>query len=79
MFQSMKDEPIKICVRCGGNVKKLIGAGAGIIFKGSGFYVNDYKSGSARNETACKNRARINQVSKTVRAPRDHVLNSKIH
>jgi putative FmdB family regulatory protein len=54
MFQSMKDEPIKVCVKCGGSVKKLIGAGAGIIFKGSGFYVNDYKSGTATNGSSCK-------------------------
>ena len=48
IFQSMKDDPIEKCSKCGGKVKKLIGAGAGIIFKGSGFYVNDYKkSGSS--------------------------------
>lgn len=49
MFQSMKDEPIKKCIKCGGKVKKLIGAGAGIIFKGSGFYVNDYKKSSSNS------------------------------
>ncbi len=55
IFQSMKDEPIKKCVKCGGKVKKLIGAGAGIIFKGSGFYVNDYKkNGSGTNESKSK-------------------------
>jgi putative FmdB family regulatory protein len=47
MFQSMKDDPIEKCIKCGGKVKKLIGAGAGIIFKGSGFYVNDYKKSSS--------------------------------
>ena len=53
VFQSMKDDPIEKCVKCGGKVKKLIGAGAGIIFKGSGFYVNDYKKASpATNGTA---------------------------
>jgi putative FmdB family regulatory protein len=49
MFQSMKDDPIKKCIKCGGKVKKIIGAGAGIIFKGSGFYVNDYKKSSSSN------------------------------
>jgi putative FmdB family regulatory protein len=52
MFQSMKDDPIKKCVKCGGKVKKLIGAGAGIIFKGSGFYVNDYKKSSSTSDTS---------------------------
>jgi putative FmdB family regulatory protein len=47
IFHSMKDDPIKECMKCGGKVKKLIGAGAGIIFKGSGFYVNDYKKSTS--------------------------------
>ncbi len=40
--QSMNDEPLKSCIKCGKPVRKLYNA-AGIIFKGSGFYVNDYK------------------------------------
>ena len=44
VFQSMKDAPLKTCT-CGkkGKVKRLLGRGAGIIFKGSGFYENDYR------------------------------------
>lgn len=45
-FQNMTDEPIKECPECDGSVKRLIGAGAGIIFKGSGFYSTDYRSES---------------------------------
>ena len=41
-FQNMTDEPLKECPECGGSVRRLIGAGAGIIFKGSGFYATDY-------------------------------------
>jgi putative FmdB family regulatory protein len=51
-FQSIKDEAIKTCPRekCGmkkwgkGKVRRAIGAGAGLIFKGSGFYITDYRS-----------------------------------
>jgi len=43
-FQNIKEEPIRKCPECSGSVKKLIGAGAGIIFKGSGFYITDYRS-----------------------------------
>jgi putative FmdB family regulatory protein len=43
-FQSMKDEPLKKCPVCKGKVKRLIGAGAGLLFKGSGFYITDYRS-----------------------------------
>ncbi len=42
-FQSMVDEPLKTCPECQGAVHRLIGMGAGIIFKGSGFYETDYK------------------------------------
>ncbi len=40
-FQSMSDEPLKTCPKCGGKVRRLIGGGLGVIFKGSGFYVTD--------------------------------------
>jgi len=46
VFQSMKDAHIKECPECGGRVKRLIGAGSGLIFKGSGFYITDYKKSS---------------------------------
>ncbi|MDR1611154.1 MAG: zinc ribbon domain-containing protein [Planctomycetota bacterium] len=43
-FQSMSDKPLRKCPQCGKNkLERLIGAGAGIIFKGSGFYETDYK------------------------------------
>jgi putative FmdB family regulatory protein len=45
-FQGIKDKPLKVCPRCGGELKRLIGAGAGIIFKGKGFYQTDYKKSS---------------------------------
>lgn len=52
MVQSMKDSAIKTCPqdKCPeetwgqGEVKRLIGTGAGLIFKGSGFYITDYRS-----------------------------------
>ena len=42
----MKDAPLTKCPECKGKVKRLIGAGAGFIFKGSGFYITDYRSSS---------------------------------
>lgn len=46
VFQSMKDAPLKACPdkKCKGKVKRLLGTGAGLIFKGSGFYTTDYRS-----------------------------------
>jgi putative FmdB family regulatory protein len=47
-FQSMKDEPLKKCPKCKKPaLKRLVGAGAGLIFKGTGFYITDYKKASA--------------------------------
>ena len=51
-FQSMKDEPLTTCPKdhCRmkawgkGKVKRQLGTGAGLIFKGSGFYITDYRS-----------------------------------
>jgi putative FmdB family regulatory protein len=46
-FQSMKDAPLKKCPACKkAGVKRLIGSGAGLIFKGTGFYITDYKNKS---------------------------------
>jgi putative FmdB family regulatory protein len=53
-FQSMRDEPFRECPKdlCRlrkwgrGKVKRLLGTGAGVIFKGSGFYITDYRSDS---------------------------------
>jgi len=42
LFQQMSDQPIETCPECGGPVRRLIGAGAAVIFKGSGFYATDY-------------------------------------
>jgi len=43
-FQSMKDDALVTCPECGkDSLRRLIGSGAGIIFKGSGFYETDYK------------------------------------
>ena len=42
-FQPMTAEPLKDCPECHGTVKRMIGTGAGPIFKGSGFYQTDYK------------------------------------
>jgi len=46
-FQSITAKPIRKCPACGENkVKRLIGCGSGVIFKGSGFYQTDYRSDS---------------------------------
>ena len=48
-FQSMSSDPLKICPKCNkDSLKRLIGPGSAIIFKGSGFYQTDYKKSSEK-------------------------------
>ena len=62
LYQSIKDDPLKNC-NCGqsGSVRRKIGSGAGLIFKGSGFYETDYKrkpsSGSDSSSSSSKSDA----------------------
>src|SRR6266513_1503412 len=49
-FQSFSDEPLKKCPKCKKKkLRRLFGSGAGIIFKGSGFYQTDYRSESYKS------------------------------
>ena len=52
VFQAMSDEPVKKCPKCGKQVRRLILGGAGVIFKGSGFYVTDKAAGKSAVTTA---------------------------
>ncbi len=47
-FQNITEEPLKKCPKkgCKGTVQRVISKGAGFIFKGSGFYITDYRSDS---------------------------------
>ena len=44
-FRSISDPPRQRCPECRGKVRRLIGGGIGVVFKGSGFYVNDSRKG----------------------------------
>ncbi|MBN1696252.1 MAG: zinc ribbon domain-containing protein [Spirochaetales bacterium] len=54
-FQSIKDEPLSVCPKCKGSLRRLIGSGLGIIFKGSGFYSTDYKKSSFQADSGDNN------------------------
>lgn len=61
LFQSIKAAPIKKCPECGKNqAKRVIGPGAGIIFKGSGFYITDYRSDSYKKAAAAEGKSSEN-------------------
>lgn len=50
-FQSMKAEAKAVCPQCGQEATRQIGAGGGLMFKGSGFYITDYKKNNGKSET----------------------------
>ena len=56
VLQSMAEPKLKKCPECGKNqLHRLIGTGAGIVFKGSGFYETDYKKkGPSKTESPAK-------------------------
>jgi putative FmdB family regulatory protein len=51
-FQSVTDAPLTTCPKCGGNLQRLITGGSGLIFKGSGFYITDYKNGNSKSNVS---------------------------
>lgn len=64
-FQQMSDKPILKCPECGKNkVKRHIGSGMGVIFKGSGFYETDYKR---KDNTESGGRSAQNNIIKDVK------------
>ena len=52
-FQSIKAAALKKCPKCGkSSLRRLIGAGAAIVFKGSGFYQTDYRSDAYKKDAS---------------------------
>lgn len=58
LFQKISDDPAKICPQCNEpKLRRLIGAGAGFIFKGSGFYITDYRSKEYKEKAKAEGKA----------------------
>lgn len=52
-FQQMSDKPIKRCPHCSGQVRRLIGAGSAVLFKGSGAHANGSRRSSGSSGLRC--------------------------
>ena len=65
-FQKMSESPISSCENCGGKVKRLITGGTGLIFKGSGFYLTDYKNSQKSTDDNSKSNQKKNENSQPV-------------
>ena len=53
-FQKMSEESFSICKKCGHTIERIITGGTGLIFKGSGFYLTDYKDGKKTDQDTVK-------------------------
>ena len=65
-FQKMSESPISSCENCGGEVKRLITGGTGLIFKGSGFYLTDYKNGKKSIDNSPTSTKKKSESSKEI-------------
>ena len=63
-FQKMSESPISNCENCKGDLKRLITGGTGLIFKGSGFYLTDYKEKKKDDNSSKKSESKINSSAK---------------
>ncbi|MCX6956235.1 MAG: zinc ribbon domain-containing protein [Verrucomicrobia bacterium] len=69
-FKSMLDAPLKKCPKCKKTgLKRLVGGGAGLIFKGTGFYITDYKTKKGTPHTDSAPAAKPATESKPAPAP----------
>lgn len=68
-FQSMKADPDTECPQCKGRVERVFGAGTGIVFKGSGFYVTDYKKGGSGESSSSSSSSATTSASSSSSAP----------
>lgn len=56
-LQPISAPPLKKCETCGGKVERQIGSGAGLIFKGTGFYITDYKRKGSSEPSSKKDKS----------------------
>ncbi len=65
LFHAISANPRPKCPECGGACKRLLGTGAGVIFKGSGFYETDYKKNGSKVSSSSKSSSKAKSDSKS--------------
>lgn len=64
-FQRMSDEPVAECTACGAASERRLSAGAGLLFKGTGFYITDYRSDSYKKAASSEGGGSSSSESKS--------------
>ncbi len=57
VFQRMSDDPVDACPECGKDVERLLSGGAGLIFKGQGFYITETRSEDYKKKQSAESAA----------------------
>lgn len=57
VFQRMSDDPVDVCPECGKDVERLLSGGAGLIFKGDGFYITETRSEDYKKKQSAESAA----------------------
>ena len=65
VFQKMSEDPLKVCPTTGQPVKRMISGGTGLLFKGSGFYVTDYKNNNGGSQSNGNGSAKSDSQTKS--------------
>lgn len=76
VFQGINEEPAAVCPHCGKPAKRLLSAGAGLMFKGSGFYITDYKKNNG-NGTKTKKKNSSDSAKETADAVKKDTADTK--
>ena len=77
MFQTMSESHIKDCPECDGTVRRLVGGGSGLIFKGSGFYLTDYGKGKDQRKKTDGQNGKEKKSTKTDKSKEKKTVNKK--
>ena len=77
IFQSMSESHISKCPECGGNVRRLVSGGSGLIFKGSGFYLTDYVKAKEKKKSSAEKNGKEEKTTKTDKPKEKKTANKK--
>src|SRR5919106_3095424 len=69
VFQRMSEAPVEKCIHCGARAERLLSAGAGLLFKGSGFYITDYRSDTYKKAAEADKGSKSSDSKKKSDAP----------
>lgn len=70
-FQPITEDPITVCPACKGHTRRVISGGAGLLFKGSGFYITDYRSAAYKSQASKESSSSTTSDSSSSSKPKE--------